>query len=275
MSIKNSRFVDNGVDVFCVGNTTAEIVDNTCLNHLAGFYTPYSAIWSEKSDVRIRHNSFEGYYYTLYCTEMNDILIEENTFGLNAIGIYIIESQNGEIKSNFMNQGYVAIYYYRTSININNNFFLNHQAGIGCDEESNPIISNNTIVLLEDNKEVSYGIGCAEGASPIIYNTIVKGYELNLYIFDPNTHPTITYSFIQSDTLPAGCIDGGHNILGSTLDPMFVDEENNNCQLQPNSPCINAGCNNAPDLSDTDILGNPRISGPAVDIGAYEYQWGK
>jgi len=140
---------------------------------------------------------------------------------------------------------------------------------------TNPYILNNTITNTGYSKETFRGISCGEYSSPEICNTIINGFRDNLYICDEGSHPTIAYSFIQSDTLPAGCIDGGHNILGSTLDPMFVDEENNNCQLQPNSPCINAGCNNAPDLSDTDILGNPRISGPAVDIGAYEYQWGK
>jgi hypothetical protein len=41
--------------------------------------------------------------------------------------------------------------------------------------------------------------------------------------------------------------------------------------LQSNSPCINAG-NNAYVSGVTDMDGNPRIVGIAVDMGAYEYQ---
>ena len=52
-------------------------------------------------------------------------------------------------------------------------------------------------------------------------------------------------------------------------DPLFVGDDN--YHLIADSPCINAGDNDAPDLPDTDKDGNPRITGGIVDMGAYEY----
>jgi hypothetical protein len=77
------------------------------------------------------------------------------------------------------------------------------------------------------------------------------------------------------------CILNGYNYSNSTncdfndcwqADPLFVDYAGGNLRLQSNSPCINAGKNlYAP--GPTDLDGNPRIIGAAVDIGAYEFQW--
>ena len=53
--------------------------------------------------------------------------------------------------------------------------------------------------------------------------------------------------------------------------PLFLNTNGwSNLRLQSNSPCINAG-NNAYVRSLTDLDGNPRISGSAVDMGAYEF----
>jgi hypothetical protein len=43
-------------------------------------------------------------------------------------------------------------------------------------------------------------------------------------------------------------------------------------QLQPGSPCIDAGSDNVPGLPATDFDGNPRVVGGSVDMGAFEYQ---
>ena len=61
-------------------------------------------------------------------------------------------------------------------------------------------------------------------------------------------------------------INEGNNI---DEDPLFADAEVGDVSLRRNSPCIDAGDPNAPDLPDTDIFGNPRV--PPPDMGAVEF----
>lgn len=69
--------------------------------------------------------------------------------------------------------------------------------------------------------------------------------------------------------------------MGGNLDtaPLFVDAANEDYRLMPTSPAVNAGdsavfaANAVPDLSGftTDLAGNARIVGTAVDMGAFEF----
>ena len=54
-------------------------------------------------------------------------------------------------------------------------------------------------------------------------------------------------------------------------DPLFVDEENGDLHLMYGSPCIGAGANDAPRLSEKDKDGKPRITDGTVDMGAYAF----
>jgi hypothetical protein len=59
--------------------------------------------------------------------------------------------------------------------------------------------------------------------------------------------------------------DGGGN---QTASPLFVDAESRNYHEAAGSPTIDAGI--AGELGPLDLDGNPRILGPAPDMGAYE-----
>lgn len=73
-----------------------------------------------------------------------------------------------------------------------------------------------------------------------------------------------TFESCCTTPLPAG--------LGSiALDPLFIDLAGRNLNLQPTSPCINAG-NNAYVACGMDLNGNPRVKGGTVDTGAFEFQ---
>lgn len=67
----------------------------------------------------------------------------------------------------------------------------------------------------------------------------------------------------------AGMTAGSGNLVE---DPRFVAAVNGNFRLLADSPAIDAGLNQPWMTDATDLDGNPRITGNAVDLGAYEHQ---
>ncbi len=101
-----------------------------------------------------------------------------------------------------------------------------------------------------------------------VSNSIIWGNDeaaVDLH-FGPLGSVEITYSNVEAGWPGEGNLDA---------DPQFVNPFSLNLRLQPGSPCIDAGDNAAPDLPETDIVGNHRIMFGGrrltVDIGAYEY----
>jgi len=120
---------------------------------------------------------------------------------------------------------------------------------------SSPTVTNNSVTSNTGGGFWSDGSG-----TPLIANCILWGNGAQ-----PDLDGgTATYSDIGT-----GETAGEGNI---SVDPMFVGVGGGDFHLLSGSPCIDAGSNAAPELPDSDLDGNPRIVGAAVDMGAYEYQ---
>ncbi|MBI3951138.1 MAG: right-handed parallel beta-helix repeat-containing protein [Acidobacteria bacterium] len=78
---------------------------------------------------------------------------------------------------------------------------------------------------------------------------------------------TVRNCLLDRDSL--NLVGRNGNIMG---DPRFVNPLDGDYHLGAGSPAIDAGDSMAPGLPATDLDGNPRIVGSAVDIGAYERQ---
>ena len=100
----------------------------------------------------------------------------------------------------------------------------------------------------------------------MLVNTILWGDVPNEMSGDGS--PTVTYSDIQGGYAGEGNID---------VEPLWVDPDNGDFHLSGDSPCIDAGTNDAPYLPEYDFEGDPRIidgdgDGTAiVDMGIDEF----
>jgi parallel beta-helix repeat protein len=136
--------------------------------------------------------------------------------------------------------------------------------GIG-NYSSSPTVTNCTF---SDNNSPDGGGMCNNGGSnPTVTNCILWG-DIGGEIFDSGT---------SSTTVTSSDVEGGWGGTGNiNADPCFVDAAGGYLRLLCESPCVDAGDNNAPNLPATDLAGNQRISdgdgdGSAiVDMGAYE-----
>ena len=148
---------------------------------------------------------------------------------------------------------------------INDNIAFDESGGAESSEVVQCTVVNN----------FAYFIGGGVSYGSYVANSIVWSNFSGTYIPVLNNHDEFSVSFDFSCTTPLPQ-DGDGNI---EHDPMFLDQLTDNFQLMPNSPCIETG-----DLDileyyrtklqvtlDEDLLGNPRIVGKSVDMGAYTY----
>ncbi len=98
-----------------------------------------------------------------------------------------------------------------------------------------------------------YGAGSSYGT---LNNCIVRG----------NIHDDCYYSAASHSCIGDHPFSGVNNIFE---DPLFLSPSSGVFLLREGSPCVDAG-SNAHVFGSVDLLGNPRIQGATVDMGAYE-----
>ncbi|MCP4666546.1 MAG: right-handed parallel beta-helix repeat-containing protein [Deltaproteobacteria bacterium] len=159
-----------------------------------------------------------------------------------------------------------------SSPTLTNCIFYGNTAGFGggmYNYASSPVLTNCT--FYGNTARFGGGISDAESSSSMLTNCILWGDTAGNGSEIYNTSdsfPEVAYCAIQ------GGFDGEGNI---DEDPLFADSANGDFHLDPDSPCIDAGTNDAPNLPATDCDGEVRIfdgddDGVAtVDMGVDEY----
>jgi Malectin domain/F5/8 type C domain len=157
------------------------------------------------------------------------------------------------------------------------------QDGAIYSEGTNNLIRFNTLSM------ISYSGGAlrigSSGTGSTFYGNMITGTNHD-YTSDGSASFSADYDFFDSSAgAPSFNINGttetlaqfqssGHETHGLTGNPLFVNAPQSNFQLQQGSPAVDkvptAGitANSIP----LDNAGNPRLAGPAYDIGAFELQ---
>lgn len=239
------------------------------------------------TDVTFSGNSATGNGGGMYNSESNpsmtDVSFDQNTSLGNGGAMYNSSSSWVGVNAFFVNNtalsgGGVYNYLYSDAI-LTNAVFANNTALTGPGGGMSNVLSTATITNAtfgENSASNSSGGALYNAASNHeITNTVLWGNSAPTgpQIQNQSSTPVISYSLIEASGGsgagwdPALGTDGGNNL---DADPLFVDAPGNNLRLQTGSPAVDTGDNSAPNLPATDLDGNARVIGAAVDMGAYE-----
>jgi parallel beta-helix repeat protein len=286
-NVENCNITDSYYGIQCNGYAEPNIIGCAISNCVNGIYS-----YLCRSNIRnctIKNNGANGIYgYMSYLSLKNSIISNNGRDGIaiengsypdiinNVIeyngyaGIDCYEECAPNIENNLImnNLETGMLFNYYCLPNIVNNLIAGSIKGIHLANWSDANIINNTVTG-NDFAFRLYG-----DCTPQIINTIVWD---NIEVIDPledhyyyyNSNPILFSSLIQGDSLHYSITDQGDNIIG--IDPLFIDDSLD-FNLQSSSPCIESGFNDIVELPEFDLLGNPRIVGGLIDIGAYEYQ---
>jgi len=158
-----------------------------------------------------------------------------------------------------------------SSPTLSNCIFLGNSAveyvgGGMLNNNSSPSLTNCT--FWGNSADRGGGMSLAFDAFPVLTNCILWGNSPDeIYDLYMGSSPEVTYSDIQGGYAGEGNINA---------DPMFLDAASGDLHLGPDSPCIDAGNNDAPNLPEYDFEGDERVlDGDGnvtviVDMGADE-----
>ncbi|MHC4946331.1 MAG: right-handed parallel beta-helix repeat-containing protein, partial [Planctomycetota bacterium] len=265
-----------GIDV-----THNIIRNNTAKYSGGGIYCRYNAEGTIAHNLILNNSTLGGggiFFFNCMCSVVNNLIQGNEAKGYKAGGGGIdCHAGDGEpvfegniFAENSADYGGGFHYYCWGSFYLRNNLFYGNSA----DEKGGAIaggaatsyfeLVNNTLV---HNEAGSYGgaIWFEECEEALICNSILwnnKAMLGNDEILINYTDVTVSYSNITGGWAGTGNIE---------LDPLFVDEANNDFHLTYASPCRDAG-DNSMVASPFDLEGDPRIAWSGiVDMGADEF----
>ncbi len=277
----------DGGAIVCFQGVDANITGNLIENNHADWYGGgiHTRQWSnaliEKNDI-IDNNSMlgAGVHITYNSSPvLRGNLIKSNIatpLGGGGIYVYYLSKpliERNTITQNSSSNGSGIGVYWDSSPTIRNNFIYKNYVGAGLRiVSSSPKILNNTIT---DN---SYGgITCEPASAPDINNNIIttNGNGWGIYVQNGSS-PKIRYNDVWGNNANAGDYSPAEanqtGINGNiSVPPGFVNPDNNDYHLSPDSNCIDAGDPNfIPDVNEKDYDGDQRLMWQYVDIGADE-----
>ena len=151
------------------------------------------------------------------------------------------------------------------SIRVVNNTFVRNRAGrnggalaIYSSFDTGPMVQlyNNLFAL---------NTAGAGGSDFYFDNDMDNDFILTPITMEKNGLDLSSAGYLQN--IPTAPPDNNYNGLA----PQFVNPTGNNFRLSAVSPFINAGSSASPFQSTLDLAGAPRLIGPMVDVGAYEF----
>jgi parallel beta-helix repeat protein len=187
-----------------------------------------------------------------------------NTAGYYGGGVYAVNQSDASVVQNLI---------YANTAQLGGGMYFLPPSGT-----RGPQLVNNTFA---DNSVAAGGTGAALWAGGFddrssLYNNIFTAGQSTVYcdatydatppIFDHNDAFVIGGGSGYFDTC-VGALGTSGNIAA---DPLFVSPANRDYHLSNGSAAIDAGNSSAPLLPATDLDGNARVEGAAVDIGVYE-----
>ncbi|MBN1338685.1 MAG: hypothetical protein JXA03_05140 [Bacteroidales bacterium] len=277
-SFENNRAFKNGGGLYA--RDAAICVENCDFYHnVCGLDTLYGyggGVCLEYSEAMIRNCHFEANSSTGVggglSFEYSDPVIENNIFfdNYSAIGggLVALRSDGEKPLDNNLVNGNQALFF---------------GGGIAL-IEATVLFANNTVT--GNYSSAGGGLYFNSGCFSVFKNCILWGNQDGgggggqVYIWDTFSAPEFYYCDVQGGEqafggtggLPGGFIGVYEDNI--ELDPKFAGSGLHPYSLQGNSPCLDAGTPDTTGLSlpPLDLAGNVRFSGPAVDIGAYEFQ---
>jgi parallel beta-helix repeat protein len=254
--VKDSR---SAIDGFTITSTSDNDTDTSTLNGGGIYCSPSSSPTIVNNIITGNKAVFGG---GIYCSPSSSPAIIDNEISKNNAvrsggGIFSYKAYptivNNRIVENEASNAGGGIFCWKGSPRITNNVIWKNKArsggGLSCDRSSCTII-NDTIA----GNVAVYGGGIfSKGGSVRIINTILwdNGDDLNSGWFSPASRPD------HSDIGDGDFAGVNGNISGA---PLFMDPENGDFRLKPDSPCIDSG-NPNPIYYDPD--------GSRNDMGAY------